>query len=81
MATMTLNMPDNEMAVLEELSAQIGMDKTAAMRKALRLMQLIHVRQRQGERMFFEGDKSKVEIIIIGLGEPMKPIEFKIEGA
>lgn len=54
--TMTLNLSEREMAVLDGLAAESEMSKTAVMRQALRLYQLVRVRAKAGERVFFEGD-------------------------
>ena len=66
-ATMTLNLTAQEMAVLESLADNAGMSKTAVMRQALRLYQLINVRIAAGERMFFSGDRER-EILFVGPG-------------
>lgn len=67
MATMTLNLSDKEMAVVDELAAQHEMTKTAVIRQALRLYQMVDTRLRAGERMMFSGDKERT-IEFIGLG-------------
>lgn len=69
--TMTLNLPAREMRALEALAEHHEMSKTAVMRQALRLYQLIHVRLRDGETMVFSGDKDRPTMIAaVGLGEP-----------
>lgn len=68
--TMTLNMPVREMRALEALAEHHGMSKTAVMRQALRLYQLVHVRLRDGETMHFSGDVDRpMMIAAVGLGE------------
>ena len=57
--TMTLNLSEREMDVLENLAVEIDMSKTAVMRQALRLYQLVRVRAQAGERIFFEGDDQR----------------------
>lgn len=57
--TMTLNLTDAEMAALEQLSIEKDLTKTAVIRQALRLYQMIQARTRAGEKMFFEDDKTK----------------------
>lgn len=57
--TMTLNLTDKEMDVLEELAKSKDLSKTAVLRQALRLYQLVDVRQSRGERIFFENELSK----------------------
>lgn len=70
-ATMTLNMPQREMDVLEQLAVHHDMSKTAVMRQALRMYQMIHERIRAGETMSFSGDKTRQAMFIgVGFGEP-----------
>lgn len=57
--TMTLNLTDQEMKVLEELSLQKDLSKTAILRQALRLYQLIDVKLSEGGKLFFEDQKKK----------------------
>ncbi len=57
--TMTLNLTDAEMTVLEELCAKKDLNKTAVLRQALRLYQLIDVRLERGEKVFVENDVTK----------------------
>lgn len=65
--TMTLNLTDAEMRALEELSAQKDLSKTAVLRQALRLYQLIEARIGRGEKLFFENDatKEKAELMVL----------------
>lgn len=65
--TMTLNMTDAEMAVLEQLSAEKDMSKTAVIRQALRLYQIVNARLRTGEKFYFEDDlsKEKKELVVL----------------
>ena len=62
--TMTLNLTDAEMIVLEELCAKKDISKTALLRQALRLYQTIEIRLERGDRMYFEGDEMKLQFII-----------------
>ena len=57
--TMTLNLTDAEMAVLEDLCAKKDLSKTSLLRQALRLYQLVEVRLDKGDKLFFEDDKTK----------------------
>lgn len=54
MATVTLNLPDAENDVLEKLAEAKGMSKTAVLRQAIRLYQLVDAKgtclQVDGER-------------------------------
>lgn len=69
-STMTLNMPDREMQALERLCEHHQMSKTAVMRQALRLYQLIHIRIQAGETFSFSGDKDRPTMIsAVGLGD------------
>lgn len=65
--TMTLNLTDAEMAVLEDLSEKKDLSKTAVLRQALRLYQMVHVRVERGEKLFFEdeGKKEKAEVMVL----------------
>jgi hypothetical protein len=65
--TMTLNLTDAEMSVLEDLSAKKDISKTAVIRQALRLYQLINARVEKGEKLFFEHDqtKDKAEVMVL----------------
>lgn len=66
-ATMTLNMSAREMAALTELAEWHDMSKTQVMRQALRLYQLVNIRVRAGERLYFSGDEKRA-IEFVGLG-------------
>jgi hypothetical protein len=64
--TMTLNLTDAEMQVLEALSAQKDLSKTAVIRQALRLYQLVDHRLASGEKLFFEDEaKRQKELMMI----------------
>jgi len=65
--TMTLNLTDAEMRVLEQLSTQKDLSKTAVIRQALRLYQLMEMRLARGEKLFFESDetKEKAELMLL----------------
>ncbi len=69
-ATMTLNMPEREMRVLEQIAEHHCMSKIGVMRQALRLYQLIHVRLQAGETFSFSGDAERPTMIAaVGLGD------------
>jgi len=57
--TMTLNLTDAEMAVLEELCVKKDLNKTSLIRQALRLYQLVEIRLERGDKLFFEDEKTK----------------------
>jgi hypothetical protein len=64
--TMTLNLTDQEMKVLEQLSAQKDLTKTAILRQALRLYQLVDVKLAEGGKLFFEDQKKeKAELMVL----------------
>jgi len=64
--TMTLNLTDAEMTALEQLSERKDLSKTAVLRQALRLYQLVDTRVAQGEKLFFEDElnKKKSELMV-----------------
>jgi len=64
--TMTLNLTEKEMQVLESLSAQKDLTKTAVIRQALRLYQLVDHRLMKGEKLFFEDQaKRQAELMVM----------------
>ncbi|MCY3764890.1 MAG: transcriptional regulator [Gemmatimonadetes bacterium] len=65
--TMTLNLTDAEMGVLEALSEKKDLSKTALLRQALRIYQLIEARLECGEKLFFEDEQTekKAEVMLV----------------
>jgi len=65
--TMTLNLSDEEMRVLGALAQQKDLTKTAVIRQALRLYQMVSVRRERGEKLLFENDetKEKAELMLL----------------
>jgi hypothetical protein len=65
--TMTLNLTDAEMRVLDELSVRKDITKTAVLRQALRLYQTIDARVEKGEKLMFENEatKEKAELMLL----------------
>ena len=65
--TMTLNLTEKEMQVLDELCAKKGLNKTALLRQALRLYQTVDQRLEQGEKLVFENDdkSEKAELVVL----------------
>lgn len=65
--TMTLNLTDAEMGVLEDLATRKELSKTALIRQALRLYQLVDARLSKGEKVFIEDEatKKKMELMLI----------------
>jgi hypothetical protein len=64
---MTLNLTAAEMEVLEALAQRKDLSKTAVIRQALRLLQLVDTRVAQGEKLFFEDEvqKKKAELMVL----------------
>lgn len=65
--TMTLNLTEAEMAVLEELCDKKDLSKTVLLRQALRLYQRVEERLEKGDKLFFEDEasKEKAEIMLL----------------
>ena len=64
--TMTLNLTDQEMRALEELSTEKDLSKTAILRQALRLYQLVNMRLAEGGKLFLEDSKKeKAELMVL----------------
>jgi predicted transcriptional regulator len=65
--TMTLNLTDDEMTSLETLSSRYDMTKTAIIRKALRMYQVIDERLQRGDKLFLEDEveKKKSELLVL----------------
>ena len=57
--TMTFNLTEAEMEVLEALSEKKDLSKTALLRQALRIYQVIEARLETGDKLFFEDEKTK----------------------
>jgi len=69
--TMTLNLTEREMGVLNELAERKGLSKTAVMRQALRLYQAVDRRLAAGDRLVFSGDdQMKSELLLWGSSPP-----------
>jgi len=65
--TMTLNLSDEEMAVLEDLAARKELSKTVVIRQALRLYQLVDAKLLAGEKLIFEDEakQKKAELMVL----------------
>jgi hypothetical protein len=65
--TMTLNITDEEMNVLEDLARRKDLSKTGVIRQALRLYQMVDLRLRDGEKLIFEDEKKnkKSEVVVL----------------
>jgi len=64
---MTLNLTEAEMVVLEALAKKKDLSKTAVVRQAIRLYQMIEVRLSAGEKLVFEDEKAqkKAELMVL----------------
>ncbi|WP_256215448.1 ribbon-helix-helix protein, CopG family [Sphingobium sp. AP50] len=60
-------MTDAEMRALEELSARKDLSKTAVLRQALRLYQMLDARVEKGDKLVFENDvtRDKAELMLL----------------
>lgn len=65
--TMTLNVSEREMKVITQLAREAELSKTAVIRQALRLYQIIYERTKAGETMHFSGDKERL-VLLVGPG-------------
>ena len=65
--TMTFNLTEAEMDVLEALSEKRNLSKTALLRQALRMYQVIEGRLKNGDKLFFEDEKTKEKAEIMML--------------
>lgn len=65
--TMTLNLTDAEMRVLDDLSARKDLSKTAVLRQALRLYQAVETRVEKGDKLVFENEstREKAELMLL----------------
>ncbi len=64
--TMTLNLTEAEMEALEELARKKELSKTAVLRQALRLYQLVALRLENGDKLFFEDEEKKqAEVMVL----------------
>ena len=62
--TMTLNLTDDEMQMLDSLAQQKEMSKTAILKSALKLFHVLNSRMANGEKIFSEdavnGEKAEL---------------------
>lgn len=65
--TMTLNLTDAEMRVLEDLAKKKDLTKTAVIRQSLRLYQMVDMRLAAGDKLVFEDEKAqkKAELLVL----------------
>lgn len=65
MRTMTLNLSEAEMLVVEQLAEAKGLSKTGVLRQALRLYQTVDRKLAGGHRMIFAGEAGPIGLDII----------------
>ena len=65
--TMTLNLTEAEMSVLERLCEGKGLSKTALVRQALRLYKSVDERLERGEKVFVESadNAGEIELMVV----------------
>lgn len=64
--SMTLNLTEPEMEVLDQLASQKDLTKTAVIRQAIRLYQMVHTRLEKGEKLLFEDlEKKQSELMVL----------------
>jgi len=65
--TMTINLNNTEMSILEDICDKKGLSKTALVRQALRLYQTINSRIDAGEKLYIENpiSKEKSELMVL----------------
>jgi hypothetical protein len=57
--TMTLNLTEAEMQLLDELSTRKETSKTALLKQALRLYHILEARAEKGDKLVFENEATK----------------------
>lgn len=64
---MSLTLSEAEMDALERLATDKDLSKTAVLRQALSLYQMVNLRLSQGEKLVFENEdkKEKAELMIL----------------
>jgi len=65
--TMTINLNDSEMSILEGICDKKGLSKTALVRQAVRLFQSIDAKIDAGEKLYMENpvSKEKSELLVL----------------
>lgn len=65
--TMTLNLTDQEMRVLEDLARKKELTKTGVLKLALRLLQTLEARVEPGKKLLIEDDvtNEKSELVLL----------------
>lgn len=73
MSTLTLNLDERHMAALEALAVKHSMSKTAVLRQALRLYQLVDDRIHQGHELAFTKGGKVVPMVLLPMVNPAVP--------
>ena len=63
--TLTLNLSEEEMNALNQLAIRSDMSKTAVIKKAIRIYQILETRLQRGEHIFVEDEANKVKVELI----------------
>ncbi|GHV31830.1 hypothetical protein FACS1894167_14510 [Synergistales bacterium] len=65
--TLTLNLPEDEMSLLESLAEQKGVSKTAVLKSAIKLYYVLSLRITNGEKIFSEDVEKgeKAELLLL----------------
>jgi hypothetical protein len=65
--TMSLNLTEAEMLALEEMARHKELSKTAVIRQALRLYQLLDARLAAGAKLYLEDElkQEKAELVVV----------------
>lgn len=59
---MTLNLTDAEMKALDDLSLKKELTKTAVIRQAIKLYQMVDERMENGDKLIFENERKKEKL-------------------
>jgi len=64
---MTLKLTDREMSVVESLAQKKDLSKTAVIRQALKLYELLDARLAQGDKLYMEDEAAgkKAELMVL----------------
>jgi len=66
MKTLTLKLKEDEMDAIDSMAGKKGLTKTALIKQALRVFQVIDQRLERGEKLFLESDKEdKAELLLL----------------
>ncbi len=65
--TMTLNLSDPEMDILQSLSDSKGVSKTALLKQAIKLYKSLEERVEQGKKVFVEDPQTKEKVELVDL--------------